>query len=92
MDTFSDVKCFVLSRRPIILWLFLVSVYLGNSLELSVILYCIKNEPFQGSKAVTEKNVPEKNAASKITLQRAARGKNKSVTVIKGLASFGKSS
>lgn len=43
----------------------------------------------KGSKAVTEKNVPEKkNAASKITLQRAARGKNKSVTVIKGLASF----
>lgn len=43
----------------------------------------------KGSKNITEKNAMEKKAlASKITLQRAARGKNKSVTVIKGLASF----
>ncbi|MCP9258378.1 Density-regulated protein [Dirofilaria immitis] len=30
----------------------------------------------------------KKNVATKVTLQRVARGKNKSVTVIKGLASF----
>uniref|UniRef100_A0A915Q5N8 Density-regulated protein n=1 Tax=Setaria digitata TaxID=48799 RepID=A0A915Q5N8_9BILA len=43
----------------------------------------------KGSKTVSEKNTTvKKNVATKITLQRAARGKNKSVTVIKGLASF----
>ncbi|VDM06873.1 unnamed protein product [Wuchereria bancrofti] len=43
----------------------------------------------KGSKIVSEKNAAvKKNVITKVTLQRVARGKNKSVTVIKGLASF----
>ncbi|KAM3722911.1 Density-regulated protein [Dirofilaria immitis] len=43
----------------------------------------------KGCKVVNEKQVAvKKNVATKVTLQRVARGKNKSVTVIKGLASF----
>lgn len=44
----------------------------------------------QGSKNVTEKGAAvKKNIATKVTLQRVPRGKNKFVTVIKGLAAFG---
>ncbi|VDN05064.1 unnamed protein product [Thelazia callipaeda] len=43
----------------------------------------------KGSKIGVEKHAAEKkNTATRITLQRAPRGKNKFVTVIKGLASF----
>ncbi|KAL4003731.1 density-regulated protein DRP1 family protein [Acanthocheilonema viteae] len=43
----------------------------------------------KGSKTINEKNAAvKKNMVTKVTLQRVARGKNKSVTVIKGLASF----
>uniref|UniRef100_A0A182DZL0 SUI1 domain-containing protein n=1 Tax=Onchocerca ochengi TaxID=42157 RepID=A0A182DZL0_ONCOC len=44
----------------------------------------------KGSKVVSEKQAAvKKNMTMKVTLQRVARGKNKFVTVIKGLASFG---
>uniref|UniRef100_A0A0N5AKT3 Density-regulated protein n=1 Tax=Syphacia muris TaxID=451379 RepID=A0A0N5AKT3_9BILA len=45
----------------------------------------------KGSKSSSEKNTASKKKNSepaKITLQRALRGRNKSVTVIKGLASY----
>ncbi|VDD93152.1 unnamed protein product [Enterobius vermicularis] len=45
----------------------------------------------KGSKAASEKSASSKkkvSGPSKITLQRALRGRNKSVTVIKGLATF----
>lgn len=37
-----------------------------------------------------EKVIEKEKIISKITLQRASRGKNKFVTVIKGLNTFGK--
>ena len=46
----------------------------------------------QGSKPAAEKVGTAKKkstAPARVTLQRAPRGKNKSVTVIKGLATFG---
>lgn len=46
----------------------------------------------KGSKPMSEKVAAGKKKTAlpaKVTLQRAPRGKNKSVTVIKGLATFG---